>query len=100
MKIFPLENQSENRKSEKLLLFILAAINFTHIMDFVIMMPMNPVLQSVLHINNKQFSLLVAAYAASAGIFGFLGSFYIDRFDRKTALLALYTGFIVSTLGC
>ncbi|WP_028982153.1 MFS transporter [Sporocytophaga myxococcoides] len=95
-----MENQSENQKSEKLLLFILAAINFTHIMDFVIMMPMNPVLQSVLHINNKQFSLLVAAYAASAGIFGFLGSFYIDRFDRKTALLALYTGFIISTLGC
>mgnify|MGYP003937932667 CR=1 FL=1 len=95
-----MDSQSYHRRREQLLLFILAAVNFTHIMDFVIMMPLNPVLQSVLDINNQQFSILVAAYAASAGIFGFLGSFYIDRFDRKTALLVLYIGFIISTLGC
>lgn len=64
------------------------------------MMPLNPLLQQVLHINNKQFSILVSSYAASSGIFGFIGSFFIDKYDRKPALLFLYSGFILGTIGC
>lgn len=86
--------------NEKILLFILASVQFTHIMDLVIMMPMNPILQKVLTIDNKQFGLLVSSYAASAGLFGFIVFFFIDRIDRKKSLLFLYVGFAISTLGC
>jgi predicted MFS family arabinose efflux permease len=64
------------------------------------MMPMNPVFQEVFGIDNTQFGYLVSSYAASAGMFGFIAFFFIDRFDRKNALLFLYFGFTISTLGC
>ena len=85
---------------ERLLLLILAVIQFTHVMDFVVMMPLGDQLRQAFAINAREFGLLVSAYTFSAGIFGFVGSFFIDRFDRKTALLALYAGFIVGTFSC
>ncbi|MBC7923344.1 MAG: MFS transporter [Ferruginibacter sp.] len=87
-------------KQEKLLLFVLAAIQFTHVLDFVIMMPLGPQLIRVFSITPQQFGLLVSAYTVSAGISGFAGSFFIDRFDRRAALLWLYIGFTVGTLAC
>jgi predicted MFS family arabinose efflux permease len=87
-------------KQEKLLLFVLAAVQFTHILDFVIMMPLGPQLMRVFSISPQQFSLLVAAYTVSAGVSGFAGSFFIDRFDRRVALLLLYVGFALGTLAC
>ncbi|WP_071887746.1 MFS transporter [Rufibacter sp. DG15C] len=85
---------------ESWLLFILAAIQFTHIMDFVIMMPLGPQLMRVFQISPREFGFLVSAYTFSAAISGFLSAFFIDRFDRKYALLALYLGFTLGTLAC
>ncbi|PKV63118.1 MFS transporter [Pontibacter ramchanderi] len=85
---------------EGLLIFLLAAIQFTHMMDFVIMMPLGPQLMRVFSISPREFGLLVSAYTFSAAIAGFVSALFIDRFDRKHALLALYLGFIVGTLGC
>jgi predicted MFS family arabinose efflux permease len=85
---------------EGLLLFILAAIQFTNVMDFVIMMPLGPQLMRVFEINPKQFGLVVSAYTFSAAFSGFCSAFYIDRLDRKKALLALYLGFAIGTALC
>ncbi|WP_048920979.1 MFS transporter [Rufibacter radiotolerans] len=85
---------------ESWLLFILAAIQFTHIMDFVIMMPLGPQLMRVFQISPKEFGLLVSAYTFSAAASGLLSAFFIDRFDRKNALLGLYLGFTLGTLAC
>ncbi|WP_299988270.1 MFS transporter [uncultured Pontibacter sp.] len=85
---------------EGLLIFLLAAIQFTHMMDFVIMMPLGPQLMRVFSISPREFGLLVSAYTFSAAIAGFVSALFIDRFDRKHALLALYLGFIIGTLGC
>ncbi|MDQ4141708.1 MAG: MFS transporter, partial [Bacteroidota bacterium] len=82
------------------LLFILAVVQFTHIIDFVIMMPLGPQLMRVFSINPKQFGLLVSAYTFAAAFSGFISTFFIDKFDRKNALLALYFGFIVGTFCC
>jgi predicted MFS family arabinose efflux permease len=81
-------------------LILLAAVNFTHIMDFMIMMPMAPQLMRVLEINPQEFSILVASYIVAAGTASFLGTFFVDRFDRKKVLLFCYAGFIVGTLLC
>ncbi|MBD1397061.1 MFS transporter [Pontibacter sp. JH31] len=85
---------------EGLLIFLLAAIQFTHMMDFVIMMPLGPQLMRVFSISPREFGLLVSAYTFSAAVAGFVSALFIDRFDRKHALLALYLGFTIGTLGC
>lgn len=88
-----------NRK-EKTLLFILACINFTNIMDFMIMMPLQEFLAPVFKISPRQFSYLVSTYAFSAFFSSLTASFFADRFDRKYNLLFAYIGFVVGTLAC
>lgn len=87
-------------KSEKIILFSLALVQFTHIMDFMILMPMGPQLMRIFSISPQQFSFLVSAFTLSAGISGFLAAFFIDRFDRKSALSFNYCGFIIGTFAC
>jgi len=85
---------------ERLLLWTLAAINFTHIVDFMIMMPLGPELTRLFAISDTQFGLLVSSYSLAAGASGLLVSMFIDRFERKRALLWLYAGFALATLAC
>lgn len=87
-------------KREKLLLFTLAAINFTHIVDFMIMMPLGPQLMRLFEITPQQFSALVSTYTFSAGVSSFIGAFVLDRFDRKKTLILAYVGFVVGTFAC
>jgi DHA1 family inner membrane transport protein len=86
--------------SERLVLLVLAAIQFTHIMDFMVMMPLAPQLMRELDLGAGQFSALVAAYSIAAGVVGLLSAPFIDRFDRRTLLLWMYAGFTVATLLC
>ena len=88
------------KSQEKIILLLLAAINFTHILDFMIMMPLGNYLMPYFNISSQQFSMLVAAYTFSAGISGFMAAFFVDRFDRKKVLLVGYTGFLIGTLFC
>jgi predicted MFS family arabinose efflux permease len=85
---------------ERLLLFTLAAINFTNIMDFMIMMPLGPQLMRTFGIGTSEFGLIVSSYTFSAGFSGFVTAFFIDRFDRKRFLMMLYSGFLIGTLAC
>ncbi|MES3016427.1 MAG: MFS transporter [Bacteroidota bacterium] len=85
---------------EKIVLLLLAALNFTHILDFMIMMPLGNYLMPYFQISPQQFSMLVASYTFSAGIAGFLAAFFVDNFDRKRVLLFGYIGFLVGTLFC
>lgn len=85
---------------EKLLVIILACVNFTHIMDFMIMMPLGPQFMSLFHITPAQFGFAVSAYSIMAGISGFVSAFYVDRFDRKDVLMFAYAGFLVGTFAC
>lgn len=87
-------------KNERLLLYILAAAMFTHIMDFMIMMPLGPQLMRLFDISAREFSLLVASYTVTAGVSGFLAAFFIDRYDRKKSLMFMYAGFALGTLAC
>jgi DHA1 family inner membrane transport protein len=86
--------------SEKALLILLASVQFTHIMDFMVMMPMGPQLMRELDIGPEKFSGMVAAYTFSAGIVGLLAAPLMDRFDRRKLLLLSFAGFILGTLAC
>lgn len=85
---------------ERSLLFVLAAVQFMNILDFVIMMPLGPKFMAYFDISPQEFAFIVSSYTLSAALFGFLGAFFIDAFDRKTALLVLFAGFAVGTLCC
>jgi predicted MFS family arabinose efflux permease len=85
---------------EKRLVMLLAGIQFCHIVDFMVMMPLGPQLMRLLAISPAQFGFLVAAYTLSAGLAGFASAFIIDRFDRRRMLLMVFAGFTFATLAC
>ena len=87
-------------KNERLIIFLLACINFTHILDFMIMMPLGNYLMPFFKINPKQFSFLVGAYTFTAAAAGFTAAFFVDKFDRKKVLLFGYIGFLAGTFAC
>lgn len=87
-------------KKEKILLFILSTIQFVHIVDFMILMPLGPQLMRTFNITPQEFGFLVSCYTLSAGISGLIASFFIDRFDRKKALLIFFLGFSIGTIAC
>ena len=93
-------SQSRFSSSEWTLLALMAAIQFSHIVDFMIMMPLGPQLMRLFNLGPKEFGWLVSSYTLSAGLSGFAASFFIDRFDRKTSLLFFYFGFSAGTLAC
>lgn len=81
-------------------MFSLAGIQFTHILDFMIMMPLGPDFIRVLNINTHQFGLLLSSYTFAAAAAGILATYYVDRFERRNLLLSLYAFFIIATLAC
>ncbi len=87
-------------RRELWLLATLAGIQFTHIVDFMVMMPLGPQFTQLFRISDAQFGLLVSAYTFAAGASGLLASLYIDRFGRKKLLLSLYVLFGLATLAC
>jgi DHA1 family inner membrane transport protein len=85
---------------ERVMLLILACLNFTHILDFMIMMPLGNYLMPHFGISTRFFSLVVAAYPITAFVSGIVAAFYVDKFDRKKILLWAYVGFIAGTICC
>ena len=87
-------------KEQKIILYLLACVQFTNIMDFMIMMPMGPILMRTFNITAREYSFLVSAYSLSAGISGFIAAFFVDKFDRKNVLTIAYVGLLVGTFAC
>jgi predicted MFS family arabinose efflux permease len=85
---------------ERVLLFALAGIQFAHILDFMIMMPLGPILMRELAIDAHQFGLLVSAYTFTAAFSGLLAATFVDRYERKKLLLTAFALFALATLAC
>ncbi|RKH62868.1 myxochelin export MFS transporter MxcK [Corallococcus aberystwythensis] len=85
---------------ERTLLWLLAAVQFTHVVDFMMLMPLGPLLMQRLGLSATRFGALVSAYTLASAAMGVLGVFWLDRLERKRTLLMLYAGFIASTLLC
>ncbi|MBE7157338.1 MAG: MFS transporter, partial [Rhodospirillales bacterium] len=82
------------------LLSVLTLMQFCVTIDFIIIAPLGPQLMRVFTIDTEQFGYTVAAYAFGAGLSSFSAAFFLDRFDRKRALLVLFTGFTLGTFCC
>src|SRR5215475_9290007 len=85
---------------QKLVVGLMAFLQFSIILDFMVMSPLGAMLMPALRITPSQFGLVVSAYAFSAGISAILAAGFADRFDRKRLLLFFYAGFIAGTFLC
>ncbi|MHA4740087.1 MFS transporter [Dyadobacter sp. MSC1_007] len=85
---------------EKFIIAILATLQFTVVLDFMVLSPLGYILLDELSISTSQFGLVVSAYAFSAGASGLLTAGFADKFDRKKLLLFFYTGFVIGTFFC
>lgn len=94
------KSKSAFTRYEIFIIAILAFIQFTVILDFMVLSPLSAQLLQELDITTAQFSRVVSAYALSAGLAGLAAAGFADKFDRKKLLLFFYVGFIVGTLLC
>jgi predicted MFS family arabinose efflux permease len=85
---------------QKVVVGMLAFLQFAGILDFMLMSPLGAVIMPSLSVTPAQFGTVVSAYAFAAGISGLLTAGFADRFDRKKLLLFFYTGFIAGTAWC
>ncbi|MEY4729172.1 MAG: hypothetical protein RL020_330 [Pseudomonadota bacterium] len=93
-------NQTIPVKNEAALLYTLAGIQFTHIMDFMIVFPLGPMFRRVLELSATEFGWMVSIYSFAAAASGLLAATFIDRYDRKRVVLTLYILFAAATLLC
>jgi predicted MFS family arabinose efflux permease len=100
----PIDDQEEPQhgfsRYQSLLVALLAFVQFTIILDFIIMSPLGAIIMPALDITAAQFGVAVSAYAFSAGVSGILAAGFADRFDRKRLLLFFYLGFTAGTALC
>src|SRR5712671_3944226 len=85
---------------QKFVVAILVFLQFTIVLDFMMLAPLGALVMPALHITPSQFGLVVSTYAFSAGLSGLLTAGFADRFDRKKLLIVFYAGFVAGTLLC
>jgi len=85
---------------QKFVATVLAFLQFTIVLDFMLLAPLGALVIPALKITPSQFGWLVSVYAFSAGLSGLLAAGFADRFDRKKLLLFFYSGFLAGTLLC
>jgi predicted MFS family arabinose efflux permease len=81
-------------------LYCLAGVQFTQIADFMVLMPLAPALMRNFGVGPAAIATLVSSYTFASAVAGLLAALWIDRVNRRRALLVLYSGFIVATLAC
>src|SRR3990172_6167421 len=92
------ESAKHETRRERLVLFLLAAVQFTTIVDFMIVMPLGPQLMRTLQIGPAQFGLIVSSYTFAAGAAGLVASSIVDRFARRTTFIVLFAGVLFGAL--
>ena len=85
-------------RSEQAIVWLITAVQFVNILDFVMVMPMGPDFAKALAIPESQLGLVGGAYTAAAAVAGLVGSLFLDRFDRRKALGVSLAGLMLGTL--
>jgi predicted MFS family arabinose efflux permease len=88
---------AETLRAERKLLFVVAAVQFVNVLDFMMVMPLGPDFARVLAIPTSQLGIVGASYTGSAAVAGILGAFFLDRFDRRKALGFTLAGLMTAT---
>jgi predicted MFS family arabinose efflux permease len=83
---------------ERKIVALLGAVQFVNVLDFMMVMPLGPDFAAGLGIATSKLGWIGGSYMAAASLSGIAGSFFLDRFDRKRALLWALAGLGVGTL--
>lgn len=83
--------------SERLIVWLVAAVQFVNILDFMMVMPLGPDFARALAIPLAHLGIIGGAYTAAAALAGLVGSLFLDRFDRRSALIVAMLGLGVGT---
>src|SRR5712671_2327434 len=92
--------QPREMRREWLLLLVLSGIQFSQMVDFMVLMPLGTQLMRQFGITPTQLGFFVSIYAVAASLSGFFSALVIDRFDRRSAMLALYACFAATMAAC
>ena len=87
----------ERAPDERSVLFLVAAVQFVNICDFMILAPLGPQLARTIGMAESHLADATAAYTFAAGIAGFFGSMFLDRFGRRAALTVAMIGLSLGT---
>ena len=85
-------------RSERTIIFLVAAVQFINILDFMMVMPLGPDFSRGLGVPSSLLGYIGGSYTAAAAVAGFVGSFFLDRFDRRPALAVAMAGLVVGTI--
>lgn len=83
--------------SEGQLLLLLGAVHFVNVVDFVMVLPLGPDFAAALAIPTHQLGLVAGSYTAAAAVAGLFGASFLDRFDRRAALMVTMLGLVLGT---
>ncbi|MFT3775252.1 MAG: MFS transporter [Minicystis sp.] len=83
--------------SERRIVFLVGAVQFVNILDFMMVMPLGPDFARSLGIAASSLGYVGGAYTAAAGLSGLAGALFLDRFDRRRALAVAMLGLVVGT---
>lgn len=89
--------QVARQTSEGMLLFILCAVQFVHIVDLMMVIPLGPDFATALDIPLDQLGWIGGAYTFAASLIGMVAAVYLDRYDRKRLLLVCLAGLTIMT---
>lgn len=93
----PVSSLSAPAASERLIVFLVGAVQFVNILDFVMVMPLGPDFARALGVPVADLGYVGGAYTAAAAVSGLIGSFFLDRLDRRPALVAAMLGLVAGT---
>jgi len=83
--------------SEPRLLFLVSAVQFVNIVDFMMVMPLGPDFAKDLGIPVTALGVIGGSYTAAAAVSGIVASRFLDRFDRRSALALMMMGLVLAT---
>ncbi len=80
------------------LLYVLCAVQFVNILDFMMVMPLGPDFSRGLGIPTSAVGVVGGSYTFAAALIGIVGATLLDRFERRRALLVAVLGLSLATL--
>src|SRR5688572_28727357 len=84
--------------SERKLLFLLGAVQFINVVEFMMVVPLGPDFAGGLGISTAKLGLVAGSYTAAAAVAGLVAALFLDRFDRRKALCWAMLGLVAGTL--
>lgn len=82
---------------ERVVILVIAAVQFVNVVDFMMVMPLGPDFAKALGIRVSHMGVLAGAYTLAAAVSGFIGSLFLDRICRRTALMWSLFGLAIGT---